>query len=122
MVPARSPGVYCFDASAQLTGTLTLSGKGVYVFQMTSTLTTAAASSVVLANGAMAANVFWQVGSSATLGANTAFVGSILASTSDTVTTGSRVDGRVFALTGAVLSSSWLARDRSNADVGAYAE
>lgn len=97
-----SPGVYCFDASAQLTGTLTLSGNGVYIFQMSSTLTTAANSSVVLANGAMAANVFWQVGSSATLGADTVFVGSILALTSDTVTTGSSVDGRVFALNGAV--------------------
>ena len=98
-----SPGVYCSPAtSAQLTGTLTLDGNGVYVFQIGSTLTTASDSSVVLANGATAGNVFWQVGSSATLGTDTVFAGSILALTSDTVTTGSSVTGRVFALNGAV--------------------
>jgi hypothetical protein len=97
-----SPGVYCFASSAQLTGTLTLSGNGVYIFQIGSTLTTASNSAVILANGAMAGNVFWQVGSSATVGTNTAFVGSILANVSDTVNTGSSIDGRVFALTGAV--------------------
>jgi len=81
-----SPGVYCFNSSAQWTGTLTLSGSGVYVFQMKSTLTTASKSSVVLAKGATAGNVFWQVGSSATLGINTASEGSILANISETVT------------------------------------
>lgn len=101
-----SPGVYCFNSSAQLTGTLTLSGNGVYVFKMGSTLTTASNSSVVLANGATAANVFWQVGSSATVGTNTIFVGSVLALISDTITTGSSVNGRVFALTGAVTLDS----------------
>jgi hypothetical protein len=101
-----SPGVYCFDSSAQLTGTLTLNGNGVYVFQMKSTLTTASNSSVVLANGATGGNVFWQVGSSATLGTNTVFAGSILALISDTVTTGTSVCGRVFALTGAVTQDS----------------
>jgi hypothetical protein len=98
-----TPGVYCFPAtSAQLTGTLTLNGPGVYVFQVGTTLTTASASSVVLANGATADNVFWEVGTSTTLGADTAFVGNIFADVSDTVTTGSSVAGRVFALTGAV--------------------
>jgi hypothetical protein len=97
-----SPGVYCFNAAAQLTGTLTLSGNGVYVFQIGSTLTTASNSFVVLANQASAVNVFWQVGSSATIGTNTVFVGSIIAMTSDTVTAGSSVDGHVFALNGAV--------------------
>jgi len=100
-----SPGVYCFDSSAQLTGTLTLSGNGVYVFKIGSTLTTASNSSVVLANGATAGKVFWQVSSSATLGTNTAFEGSIFANISDTVTTGASVTGRVFALTGAVTLS-----------------
>ena len=100
-----SPGVYCFDSSAQLTGTLTLSGSGVYVFKIGSTLTTASKSSVVLAKGATAGNVFWQVTSSATLGTNTAFEGSILALISDTVTTGASVSGRVFALTGSVTLS-----------------
>lgn len=97
-----SPGVYCFDSSAQLTGTLTLSGNGVYVFKIGSTLTTASKSSVVLANGATPGRVLWQVTSSATLGTNTAFEGSILANISDTITAGSSVTGRVFALTGAV--------------------
>ena len=102
-----SPGVYCFPAtSAQLTGTLTLDGNGVYVFQIGSTLTTASNSSVVLANGATAGNIFWQVGSSATLGTDTVFAGSILALTSDTVTTGTSVTGRVFALNGAVTLDS----------------
>jgi hypothetical protein len=100
-----SPGVYCFDSSAQLTGALTLNGSGTYVFKMGTTLTTASKSSVVLAKGATAGNVFWQVGSSATLGTNTVFVGSILANISDTVTTGASVTGRVFALTGAVTLS-----------------
>jgi len=97
------PGVYCFAAAAMLTGTLTLNGNGVYVFKIGSTLTTTAAnSSVVLAGGAMAANVFWQVGTSATIGTGAVFVGSILAEISDTVTTSASVDGRVIALTGAV--------------------
>src|SRR5579864_213410 len=100
-----SPGVYCFNSSAQLTGTLTLNGNGVYVFKIASTLTTASKSSVVLDNGATAGSVFWQVGSSATLGTNTSFEGSILANTSDTVTTGASVTGRVIALTGAVTLS-----------------
>jgi hypothetical protein len=101
-----SPGVYCFNSSAQLTGTLTLTGNGVFVFQMGSTLTTASNSSVVLANGATGGNVFWQVGSSATLGTNTVFAGSVLSLISDTVTTGTSVCGRVFALTGAVTLDS----------------
>jgi hypothetical protein len=109
-----SPGVYCFDSSAQLTGTLTLNGKGVYVFKIGSKLTTASNSSVVLANGATAGKVFWQVTSSATLGTNSVFEGSILALISDTVTTGASVTGRVFALTGAVTLSGNRIRAVSN--------
>jgi ice-binding like protein len=97
-----APGVYCFDSSAQLTGTLTLSGSGVYIFQMGSTFTSATGASVVLANGATGGNVFWQVGSSATLGTGTALVGSFLAAVSITVTAGTKSLGRVFALAGAV--------------------
>src|SRR4029077_7825213 len=71
------PGVYSFSTSAQLTGALTLDGQGnsaaVWVFQIGSTLTTASGSSVVLMNGANPCNVFWQVGSSATLGSTTNF-------------------------------------------------
>ena len=99
-------GVYCFASSAQLTGTLTLDGQGnanaVFIFKMGSTITTASASSVVLTNGGSAAHVFWQVGSSATLGTATSFAGNILAMASITVTTGARVTGRTLAMNGAV--------------------
>jgi hypothetical protein len=99
-------GVYCFSSSAQLTGTLTLNAQGnanaVFIFKMGSTLTTASASSVVLTNGGSPGNVFWQVGSSATLGTTTSFAGNILALTSITVTTGATVTGRTLARNGAV--------------------
>ena len=102
-----TPGVYCFGSSSQLTGVLTLDGQGdasaVFLFQMGSTLTTANASSVLLINGAQGENLFWQVGSSATLGTNTQFAGSILALASITLNTGASIDfGRALALTGAV--------------------
>src|ERR1700734_1150149 len=96
------PGVYCFASSAQLTGTLTLSGSGVYIFQIGSTFTSASDASVVLANGATGDNVFWQVGSSATLGTGTALAGTFIAAVSVTVTAGTESLGRVFALAGAV--------------------
>ena len=99
-------GVYCFSSSAQLTGTLTLDARGnpneVFIFKMGSTITTASASSVVLINGGSPGNVFWQVGSSATLGTTTSFAGNILALTSITLTTGARVTGRALARNGAV--------------------
>jgi type VI secretion system secreted protein VgrG len=97
-----TPGVYKFDSSAQLTGALTLSGNGLFIFQIGSTLTTASSSSVSLINGAQADNVFWQVGSSATLGSGTAFDGSILADASISLDDGASMDGRALALTGAV--------------------
>jgi Ice-binding-like len=100
-----SPGVYCFSSSAQLTGTLNLSSGGVYIFQIGSTLTTASGSSVLISNAqpcGASSNVFWQVGSSATLGTTTAFAGNILALASITMTTGASLDGRAIALTGAV--------------------
>jgi hypothetical protein len=103
-------GVYCFSSSAQLTGTLTLNAQGnanaVFIFKIGSTITTASASSVALTNGASAGNVFWQVGSSATLGTGTAFAGNILASQSITVTTGASVTGRTLARNGAVTLDS----------------
>jgi len=103
-------GTYCYDSSAQLTGTVTLNGQGdpdaVFIFQIGSTLTTASASTVDLINGAQACNVFWQVGSSATLGTNTTFVGNILALTSITLNTSSTVDGRTLARNGAVTLDS----------------
>jgi uncharacterized repeat protein (TIGR01451 family) len=101
-----SPGVYNSGSSIGLTGTLTLDGGGdpnaVFVFQAGSTLTTASASVVKLINNAQACNVFWQVGSSATLGTNSIFKGDILALTSATLNTGTNVEGRVLAQNGAV--------------------
>lgn len=97
-----APGVYCFDSSAQLTGILTLSGAGTYVFQIGSTLTTASLSSVTLANGATACNVWWQVGSSATLGTGSSLPGNVISLTSITVNTSATVTGRVLAQNGAV--------------------
>ncbi len=85
------PGIYFFSSSAQLTGTLTLNNLGdpnaQFVFQIGSTLTTAGDSSVVTINGGAipGCTVFWQVGSSATLGTDTAFEGHILALTSITL-------------------------------------
>jgi RNA polymerase sigma factor (sigma-70 family) len=107
-----APGVYRSASSIGLTGALTLDGHGnpdaVFVFQAGSTLTTASASQVVLVNGARSCNVFWQVGSSATLGTGSTFRGSILALTSITVTTGVTIDGRVLARNGAVTLDSDL--------------
>lgn len=89
------PGVYTATTSMGLTGALTLNAKGdpnaVFIFQTGSTLTTASASSVILVNGAQPCNVFWQVGSSATLGTNSKFVGTIMADQSITVTTGTEI-------------------------------
>jgi uncharacterized repeat protein (TIGR01451 family) len=101
-----APGVYSSGSSIGLTGTLTLDGGGdpdaVFIFQAGSTLTTASGSAVNLINGAQACHVFWQVGSSATLGTNSTFKGNILALTSATLTTGVNVEGRVLARNGAV--------------------
>lgn len=97
-------GIYNSSTSLGLTGALTLSGNAsdVWIFQAGSTLTTATGSSVVLTGGAQPCNVFWQVGSSATIGTGSAFKGTILALTSITVTTGASIDGRVLARNGAV--------------------
>ena len=101
-----APGVYkttSAQPSLGITGNLTLSGSGVYIFQVVSTLTTAAGNSqVILAGGAQSGNVFWQVGSSATLGTNTIFQGIIMAQASITLTTGATLDGSALARTGAV--------------------
>lgn len=105
-----TPGIYCFSASAQLTGTLTLDGQGnpnaVFIFRTGSTLTTASASRVLAINGAQPCNVFWQIGSSATLGTASTMLGSILALTSITATTGATVAGRLLARNGAVTLDS----------------
>ena len=104
------PGVYCFASSAQLTGTLTLDAGGnpaaTFIFQVGSALTTASASAVVLSNSAQACNVWWQMGSSATLGTGTAFRGSLVALASVTLNTGASLVGRAIGRTGAVTLDS----------------
>jgi hypothetical protein len=105
-----TPGVYCFSSGAQLTGTVTLNALGntnaSFLFKIGSTLTTASSSRVLLANGATSCNVFWQVGSSATLGTTTSFAGNILSLTSITLTTGANLSGRALARNGAVTTDT----------------
>jgi hypothetical protein len=117
------PGVY--DSAAGdfgITGTVTLDGQGnpnaVFIFKTASTLVTAAGNSnVSLVNGAQSCNVFWQVGSSATLGTNTTFRGNILALTAITATTGAVVDGRLLARNAAVtMDTNTVTRARCAAD------
>jgi hypothetical protein len=100
------PGVYKASSSLLVGGVLTLDGQGdtssVFIFQIGSTLTTDSATTIVPINGAQACNVFWQVGSSATLGTGSTFLGNILALASITVTTGDTISGRALASTGAV--------------------
>ncbi len=100
-------GVYKSTGPIGISGTLTLDGQNdpssVFIFQIASTLITASASKVAMINGAQACHVYWQVGSSATLGTNSALEGNILADQSVTLTTGaSLAEGRALALVGAV--------------------
>ena len=102
-----TPGIYCFSSSAQLTGTLTLNAQAnanaVFIFKTGSTLTTAAGSSVLLINGGNPCGVAWQIGSSATLGTTTSFIGNLIALTSITLNTGADIiGGRALARNGAV--------------------
>lgn len=108
------PGVYRTTSgqpSLGITGILTLDGGGdpnaVWIFQVVSTVTTASGNSQVnLIGSAQAQNVFWQVGSSATLGTNTSFTGNIMALASITLDTGATLNGRALAQTGAVTLDS----------------
>jgi hypothetical protein len=107
-----APGLYWSAGSIQVTGDLTLDAGGdpnaVWIFQMASTLTTAAGgvgdphSQIILAGGAQAKNIFWQVGSSATLGSYSVFAGTIMAHITITMGVGSVTQGRALAQTGAV--------------------
>jgi len=102
-----TPGVYTFDSSAELTGTLTLDGEGnenaLWVFIMGSSLTTASGSSINVIDAGSNDGIFWDVGSSATLGTTTAFEGNILAYSSVTLNTGATIGcGSALASTGAV--------------------
>ena len=99
-------GVYCYSTSAQLTGPLTLDAQGsadaVFIFKIGSTLTTASNSSVLLINGGNPCGVNWQVGTSATLGTTTSFIGNLVALSSVTLNTGADIIGRALARNGAV--------------------
>jgi hypothetical protein len=101
-----TPGVYTADSDLLLTGALTLDAQGdpdaLFIFQVGSSLTTASASVVLLTGEALACNVYWQVGSSATLGSDSDFVGTLVALTSITATTGADVEGQLLARNGAV--------------------
>ena len=101
-----APGLYKSTSTLAITGDLTLDANGdanaVYIFQMWSALTVATGGRVVLTGGAKAANVFWQVGSSATLGTYSAFKGTIMAYASITIATDATLDGRALAQNAAV--------------------
>jgi len=101
-----APGLYTSTSSLAISGTLTLNAMGnsdaTFILQMASTLTTAPGSQIILAGGAVAENVFWQVGTSATLGTNSVFKGTIMADQSITMNTGARLDGRALTRIGAV--------------------
>ena len=102
-----TPGLYKSTASLEISsGDLTLDAQGdpngVFLFEMASTLITTTGRQVILAGGAQATNIYWQVGSSATLGTSSVFKGNILALASITAASGAGVDGRLLARTGGV--------------------
>jgi hypothetical protein len=101
-----TPGLYKSTSTLAITGTLTLEGAGVYIFQVGSALNVASGGTVVLSGGATAENVFWQVGSSASLGTTADFQGTIMALASVTLGTGARLNGRALALNGDVTLES----------------
>ena len=121
-------GVYKSPESFAITGTLTLDAKhvedAVFIFQAASTLITATDSRVSLINGAQACNVFWQVGSSSTLGVGSTFAGTVMALASITANTKANVDGRLLARNGAVtldankVSAAACATDDTSSDGG----
>ncbi len=103
----KTPGLYKSTSSLEISsGDLTLDAQGnasaIFIFQIASTLTTTTDRKVILTNSANAFNVFWQVGSSATIGTNSTFKGNILAYASITLTSGATLEGRALARTGAV--------------------
>lgn len=111
-----TPGLYASTSSLEISsGDLTLDALGdedaVFIFQMASTLTTTAGRQVVLSGGAKASNVFWQVGTSATLGTTTAFEGTLMADQAITLNSGATLNGRLLARIAAVsLDSNTVVR------------
>jgi type VI secretion system secreted protein VgrG len=118
------PGVYHFDTSAQLTGTVILDFSsdptGFFVFQIGTTLTTAVGAAVDVINGGPQSSVYWQVGTSATLGAGTSFAGNILADQSVSMNAAADIlSGRAIALNGAVtLSGNEISDNAALQDFG----
>lgn len=107
------PGVYHFSSSVGVSDTLFLDDggdrKAVYIFQVGSTVISTAAAVVIMSSGGSGVNVYWQIGSSATFGVNTSFLGNLLAYTSITMNDGAYTSGRVFALNGATtISGSYV--------------
>lgn len=105
-----TPGLYKSSGTLNITGNLTLDAQGdpnaVFIFQVATVLTTAGASQVILSGGAAAANIFWQVGTSAAIGTTTHFKGTIMADQSISFATGATLDGRALARIGAVTLDS----------------
>ena len=105
-----TPGLYKSTSSLSISsGDLTFDAKGnanaVFIIEIASTLTTTSGRKVILAGGASASNIFWQVGSSATFGTTSVFMGTVLAMQSITFDTGATLTGRALARTGAVVMS-----------------
>ncbi|MEX1199100.1 MAG: ice-binding family protein [Pseudohongiellaceae bacterium] len=105
-----TPGVYHFTDAADITGSLVLDAEGdttaVFVFQVEEALTVASNAEVTLINSASAASVFWQIGTSATLGTSSRFSGSILAGAGVTLDTGAVLNGRALAQTAVTLDTN----------------
>lgn len=102
-----TPGLYKSTSSLAISsGDLTFDAKGnsaaIFIIQIATTLTTTSGRKVILSGGALASNIFWQVGSSATFGTTTVFKGTVLAMQSITLNTGATVDGRMLARTGSI--------------------
>ncbi len=117
------PGVYCSASSLGLTGVMTLTGNGAHIFKAGSTVTINSGASVVLAGGATSANVFWQVGSSATINSVGPFIGTVIAQASVSQTgSGSTIVGRLIALTGAVTFANGSTVTVPAADSGTIAK
>jgi hypothetical protein len=114
-----TPGVYS-GGELSLNGQLTLAGsaESIWVFQAASTLKAGSSAQVTMTGGASACNVFWQVGSSATLGSNSQFVGTVMAKASITAVTGAEISGRLLADTGAVTLDSNVITAPTGCDAG----
>jgi len=109
-----TPGVYCFTAAATLTGTLHLISNGdpnaLFVFDISKSLTTADMSSINLGTGVSPCNIYWVLGSSLTLGSNSAFSGVVLAMTSISLGGGAVVNGRLYSMTAVTLIDNDVTR------------